>query len=83
MEDGLRALSRDSHLEEGDSGLNPCCYGRWSQRANQNYILVMANLSLNPCCYGRWSQSSSKVIYCTDNEGLNPCCYGRWSQSRQ
>ena len=38
-------------------GLNPCCYGRWSQRKSPSSSKRRGTLCLNPCCYGRWSQS--------------------------
>ena len=54
MEDGLREFEAGEEYQVND-GLNPCCYGRWSQSLElQNFLLYFA--SLNPCCYGRWSQ---------------------------
>ena len=32
MEDGLRVMAVGPQVQ-GRGGLNPCCYGRWSQRA--------------------------------------------------
>ena len=55
MEDGLRAGERFARVVRINR-LNPCCYGRWSQR----FLIALSSTilfrRLNPCCYGRWSQ---------------------------
>ena len=60
MEDGLRAMNNIELLDNPSEGLNPCCYGRWSQRLLSSLAKNMLKLSLNPCCYGRWSQSPAE-----------------------
>ena len=36
--------------------LNPCSYGRWSQRLKTTTESRLFRYCLNPCCCGRWSQ---------------------------
>ena len=63
--------------------LNPCCYGRWSQRLLLKCLLVLLN---------RWvlilvvmedglRDTKLQFVVVLLTLGLNPCCYGRWSQS--
>ena len=59
MEDGLRGVNDLDRIEF--LCLNPCCYGRWSQRGEIGVSWIEDD-SLNPCCYGRWSQSESGEI---------------------
>ena len=80
MEDGLRRVT-PSAVGHADTGLNPCCNGRWSQ-TNQS-ILEPKKTSLNPCCNGRWSQTVVFNYTHPCDARLNPCCNGRWSQTRR
>ena len=81
MEDGLRGLSGSTNNKSNNS-LNPCCYGRWSQRIEEldldndpdYYVLILVVMEdgLRVKHYGIFGQTPHR---------LNPCCYGRWSQS--
>ena len=68
MEDGLRGVG--THERVMYPGLNPCCYGRWSQSIYPAVIKNSHERSLNPCCYGRWSQRNYTADE-PDSEGEN------------
>ena len=57
MEDGLRDSAEQGLSSTVTKGLNPCCYGRWSQSQAKHGKTSRLRTCLNPCCYGRWSQS--------------------------
>ena len=78
MEDGLRETAfadRNAHRE----GLNPCCYGRWSQSGvsddQKNFCAVVLILVVMED--GLRDPDKTVIVQETC---LNPCCYGRWSQ---
>ena len=82
MEDGLRAWRDGVKNEVKELGLNPCCYGRWSQRAKASQLIGPSNrvliLVVMEDGLRAWRDGVKNEV---KELGLNPCCYGRWSQS--
>ena len=59
--------------------LNPCCYGRWSQRSAWQDLRKAERVLILVVMEDGLRDSNAGIFYVSN--GLNPCCYGRWSQS--
>ena len=79
MEDGLGAILDMAKLEIAvvlilvlvEDGLG----------GNEEYMVLLRQVSLNPCFGGRWSRSGRPATDREIEESLNPCFGGRWSRS--